>query len=188
LARTKKEVPGVQILHGVECDVMRDGSLDLDDATLGALDFVIASVHEGLDMQASEMTARLVRAVSHPLVTILGHPTGRLLLGRAGSTFDVEEVATAAANNDTVPEINANPQRLDLGDDLVRRAAAKGACFAINPDAHTPRGMRDTSLGLSVARRAGLAPAQVLNARAAGEVLSYLSARRKKGKRRLALA
>ena len=188
LARTKKEVPGVQILHGVECDVMRDGSLDLDDATLGALDFVIASVHEGLDMQASEMTARLVRAVSHPLVTILGHPTGRLLLGRAGSTFDVEEVATAAAKNDTFLEINANPQRLDLGDDLVRRAAAKGACFAINPDAHTPRGMRDTSLGLSVARRAGLAPAQVLNARAAGEVLSYLSARRKKGKRRLALA
>ena len=146
-----------------------------DDATLASLDFVIASVHANLDMPAVEMTSRLLRAVSHPLVTILGHPTGRLLLGRKGSTFDVEAVASAAAANDTFLEI-------------VRRAAARGACFAIDPDAHSPRGVRDTALGVSVARRAGLAASQVLNTRGAREVAAYLMARRRKAKRALALA
>jgi DNA polymerase (family X) len=188
VARARREVRGVQLLHGIEVDVMRDGSLDLDDSTLASLDFVIASVHEGLDMPAGEMTRRLMRAVSHPLVTILGHPTGRLLLGRAGYPFDVEAVASAAARNETFLEINANPQRLDLSDVLVRRAAAMGACFAIDPDAHTPRGVRDASLGVSVARRAGLAASQVLNTRGADEVVAYLATRRQKAKRRLALA
>jgi DNA polymerase (family 10) len=188
IARARREVPGFAILHGVEVDVLPDGSLDLDDATLASLDFVIASVHARLDMPEREMTSRLLRAVSHPLVTILGHPTGRLLLGRKGCAFDIEAVATAAAANDTFLEINANPQRLDLGEDLVRRAAARGACFAIDPDAHSPRGVRDTALGVSVARRAGLAAAQVLNARGAPEVTAYLAARRQKAKRALALA
>jgi DNA polymerase (family 10) len=188
VAQARREVPGVDLLHGVEVDVMSDGTLDLDDATLGALDFVIASVHADLDMSSARMTARLVRAVSHPLVTILGHPTGRLLLGRAGYAFDVEAVATAAAANDTFLEINANPQRLDLGEDLVRRAAARGARFAIDPDAHTPRGVRDTALGVSVARRAGLAPTQVLNARGPREAIAYLARRRLAGKRALSLA
>jgi DNA polymerase (family 10) len=139
-------------------------------------------------MRETEMTSRLLRAVSHPLVTILGHPTGRLLLGRKGSTFDVEAVAAAAAANDTFLEINANPQRLDLSEDLVRRAAARGASFAIDPDAHSPRGVRDTALGVSVARRAGLSASQVLNTRGAREVAEYLAARRQKAKRALALA
>jgi DNA polymerase (family 10) len=188
IARARREVPGFAILHGVEVDVLPDGSLDLDDATLASLDFVIASVHACLDMRETEMTSRLLRAVSHPLVTILGHPTGRLLLGRKGSTFDVEAVAAAAAANDTFLEINANPQRLDLSEDLVRRAAARGASFAIDPDAHSPRGVRDTALGVSVARRAGLSASQVLNTRGAREVAEYLAARRQKAKRALALA
>ena len=188
MARARREVPGIALLHGVEVDVLRDGSLDLDDATLASLDFVIASVHAHLDMDDDQMTSRLIRAVSHPLVTILGHPTGRLLLGRKGCSFDVEAVAEAAAANDTYLEINANPQRLDLSEDLVRRAAARGARFAIDPDAHSPRGVRDTSLGVSVARRAGLAPSQVLNTRGAREVTAYLASRRRKAKRALALA
>ncbi|MGH7297587.1 MAG: PHP domain-containing protein, partial [Polyangiaceae bacterium] len=188
LAQARRSLPQMTLLHGVEVDVMPDGSLDLDDATLASLDFVIASVHVALDMNARDMTARLLRAVRHPLVTILGHPTGRLLLGRKASPFDVEAVASAAAGNDTFLEINANPQRLDLGEDLVRRAAAEGARFAIDPDAHSPRGIRDTALGVSVARRAGLAPSQVLNARNAEEVSGYLSSRRRKAKRALALA
>jgi DNA polymerase (family 10) len=188
VARARREVRGVQLLHGIEVDVMLDGSLDLDDTTLASLDFVIASVHEGLDMPEDEMTRRLLRAVSHPLVTILGHPTGRLLLGRAGYAFDVEAVAAAAARNGTFLEINANPQRLDLSDTLVRRAAAMGACFAIDPDAHTPRGVRDASLGVSVARRAGLTASQVLNTRGTEEVMAYLATRRQNAKRRLALA
>jgi DNA polymerase (family 10) len=121
-------------------------------------------------------------------VTILGHPTGRLLLGRAGYAFDIEAVATAASRNGTFLEINANPQRLDLSDALVRRAAAVGACFAIDPDAHTPRGIRDASLGVSVARRAGLSASQVLNTRGTEEVVAYLAKRRLEAKRRLALA
>jgi DNA polymerase (family 10) len=188
IARARRDVPGVVLLHGVEVDVLPDGSLDLDDRTLASLDFVIASVHADLDMKGPEMTARMVRAVSHPLVTILGHPTGRLLLGRHGSAFDVEAVADAAAANGTFLEINANPQRLDLGADLVRRAAARGAQFAIDPDAHTPRGIRDTALGVAVARRAGLSPVQVLNARGPREVASYLAARKRRAKRSLALA
>jgi DNA polymerase (family 10) len=187
IARARGEVPGVTLLHGVEVDVLPDGSLDLDDKTLAALDFVIASAHVELDMGRREMTARLLRAVRHPLVTILGHPTGRLLLGRAGASFDIEAVAAAAAANDTYLEINANPQRLDLSDDLVRRAASRGARFAIDPDAHSPRGIQDTALGLSVARRAGLAPSQVLNAHGAQEAVAYLASRRRKAKEALAL-
>jgi DNA polymerase (family 10) len=188
VARARREVPGIALFHGVEVDVLPDGSLDLDDATLASLDFVIASVHVGLDMPPGEMTARLLRAVSHPLVTILGHPTGRLLLGRQGSFFDIEAVADAAAAHDTFLEINANPQRLDLSEELVRRAAARGARFAIDPDAHSTRGVRDTALGVSVARRAGLGPAQVLNTRGAREISAYLGARKTKAKRALALA
>lgn len=187
VAQARREVPGVTLLHGIEVDILPDGTLDLDDATLASLDFVVASVHTDLDMPRRAMTARVVRAVSHPLVTILGHPTGRLLLGREGYALDVDAVASAAAANDTFLEINANPQRLDLGDALVRRAAARGASFAIDPDAHTPRGVHDTALGLTVARRAGLAASQVLNARDAGEVTSYLAARRRRATHALAL-
>ena len=179
---------GIFLLHGVEVDVLPDGSLDLDATTLGALDFVIASVHTTLDMKRSKMTDRLVRAVSHPLVTILGHPTGRLLLGRKEYPFDIDAVARAAAANDTFLEINANPQRLDLSDTLARRAAEQGARFVIDPDAHTAQGIRDTALGVMVARRAGLSPAQILNSRPRSEIVTYLASRRKRGLRALARA
>jgi DNA polymerase (family 10) len=180
IAIARRELPQITILHGTEVDILADGSLDLDDATLGALDFVIASVHTRFAMPPDEMTARIVRAVSHPLVTILGHPTGRLLLGRGGYTFDVEKVARAAAANDTYLEINANPQRLDLSDELARRAAAAGAQFAIDPDAHSLRGLSDTPLGLIVARRAGLSSAQILNARDRSDLVATLAARKKR--------
>jgi DNA polymerase (family 10) len=184
----RRTTRGVHLLHGVEVDVLADGSLDLDDATLGELDFVIASVHTELDMRKRQMTSRLLRAVSHPLVTILGHPTGRLLLGRKEYSFDIDAVARAAAANDTFLEINANPQRLDLSDALARRAANQGARFVIDPDAHTPRGVRDTALGVTIARRAGLEPAQVLNTKARREIVSYLSTRRKRAVRALTRA
>ena len=181
----RREDPGVTILHGIEVDILADGALDLDDETLAQLDFVIASVHSRFNLSHDEMTARIVRAVSHPLVTILGHPTGRLLLGRSGYTFDVEAVARAAAANDTYLEINANPQRLDLSDAHVRIAAAAGARFAIDPDAHSPRGISDTGLGVRVARRAGLAARQVLNAQGRDAVVATLAARKEKALMRL---
>jgi DNA polymerase (family 10) len=123
--------------------------------------------------------------VSHPLVTILGHPTGRLLLGRRGYIFDLEAVARAAAANDTYLEINANAQRLDLSDEMVRRAAKEGARFAIDPDAHADRGIDETALGVLVARRAGLARDQVLNARDRDEIGAVLKARKAKALARL---
>ncbi len=181
----RRELAGCAILHGVEVDILPDGGLDLDDETLGMLDFVIASVHGRFAMSPAEMTARIVRAVSHPLVTILGHPTGRLLLGRKGYAFDVEAVARAAAANDTYLEINANPQRLDLSDTLVRRAALEGAKFAIDPDAHATVGLRDTSLGVIVARRAGLSRDQLLNTRDRDALVETLASRRAKGLARL---
>jgi len=184
----RREVPEIVLLHGVEVDILRDGSLDLGDATLAGLDFVVASVHTDLAMPAREMTARLVRAVTHPLVTILGHPTGRLLPGRRGYEFDLDAVCDAAVDNETFLEINASPQRLDLGDVLIRRAAARGVQFAIDPDAHSVHGIGDTGLGLALARRARLASSQVLNARGPRAVAEYLMARRKKAKQALALA
>jgi DNA polymerase (family 10) len=187
LREAREQVPDVLVLHGVEVDILPDGSLDLDDVTLGSLDFVIASVHESLDQSSREMTGRLVRAVSHPLVTILGHPTGRLLLGRKGYAFDLDSVAAAASANDTLLEINANPHRLDLSAGLAHRAARRGACFAIDPDAHAPHALDDTGLGVIVARRAGLGPEQILNARTAVDLAAHLAARREKAKRRLGL-
>jgi len=131
------------------------------------------------------MTARLVRAVSHPLVTILGHPTGRLLLGRRGYSFDLEAVARVAAANDTYLEINANAQRLDLNDTMVARAANQGASFAIDPDAHAEHGIDETALGVLVARRAGLTRDRVLNARDRDEMATVLAARKEKALARL---
>ncbi len=179
IARARKEVPGITILHGVEVDILDDGALDLDDAALSALDFVIASVHSRLTMDSHAMTARIVRAVSHPLVTILGHPTGRLLLGRKGYSFDLIEVARAAAENDTYIEINANAHRLDLSDTMARLAATTGARFAINPDAHATRGVEDTPLGVVIARRAGLGSDRILNALSREDLVQALAKRKK---------
>jgi DNA polymerase (family 10) len=185
IAEARRNDDRVTILHGIEVDILVDGTLDLDDDALSQLDFVIASVHSRFNLSHEEMTARIVRAVSHPLVTILGHPTGRLLLGRSGYTFDIERVAKAAAANDTYLEINANPQRLDLSDANVRIAAAAGAKFAIDPDAHSPRGINDTSLGVRVARRAALTAGQVLNSQRRDAVVATLAARKKKALQRL---
>jgi DNA polymerase (family 10) len=183
--RARAAAPDIAILHGVEVDIMPDGSLDLPDDVLATLDFVIASVHERFDMPHNEMTARLLRAVGHPLVTILGHPTGRLLRARRGYTFDVAEVARAAAANDTYLEINGNPFRLDLSDALARRAAREGARFAIDPDAHEPRAIAHTALGLRVARRAGIERAQVLNALPRAELERALAERKARALERI---
>lgn len=187
IAEARALVPEITFLHGVEVDIQPDGALDLDDAALAQLDFVIASVHARLDMPRDEMTRRLVRAVSHPLVTILGHPTGRLLRARRGFSFDLAAVATAAAANDTYLEINGNAHRLDLSDAMARDAATYGARFVVNPDAHTPDAVGDVFMGLSVARRAGLSRHQVLNAQVKESLLRALVARRDAGRERLGL-
>ena len=185
LASARKKAPEIAILHGIEVDILSDGTLDLSNDVLMGLDFVIASVHTKFNMSSAEMTARLVRAVSHPLVTMLGHPTGRLLLGRSGYTFDLDAVARAAAANDTYFEINANAQRMDLAPPMVRRAALVGARFVINPDAHAARGFDDTQLGVMVARRAGVLTEQVLNTRGRDDIVLALAERKRRAKKRL---
>ena len=188
IAMARREATACAIFHGIEVDILADGALDLPDEILASLDFVIASVHSRLAMPEDEMTRRIVRAVSHPLVTILGHPTGRLLLGRRGYAFDLEAVARAAAANDTYLEINANAQRLDLNDVLVKRAAKVGARFAIDPDAHAHHAVEETALGVMVARRAGLRREQVLNAKGREEIAAVLAARKDAALARLTAA
>jgi DNA polymerase (family X) len=172
--------PKIEILHGVEADILGDGGLDLDETTLGKLDFVVASVHSQLRMERAAMTARLVKAVSHPLVTLLGHPRGRLLLARKGADFDLAAVADAARTAGAALEINASPERMDLSAEDVQAASTGRADlrFAINPDAHSPAALGNVPLGLAVARRARLTRRQVLTAGSAAEVRARLASRR----------
>lgn len=177
--RARRDVHGITLLHGIECDILEDGTLDLPDEVLARLDFVVVSTHSHLDLDRHAQTARVLRALAHPLVTILAHPTGRLLLGRPGIELDLDEVARAAARHGVFLEINTTAQRLDLSADQARRAAALGASFSIDPDAHEPRGLETLPFGVLLARRARLPRDRVLNSRSAADVQRLLLARRK---------
>jgi DNA polymerase (family 10) len=188
IEKARAEVPQIRILHGIEVDVMDDGTLDLPNDALAKLDFVVASLHMSFQLGHEAQTQRIVRALGHPLVTILGHPTGRLLLGRPGYTFELDEVARAAAKGGVALEINASPQRLDLAPPMIKRAAELGARFCINPDAHDPREVANVPLGIAQARRAALRNEQVINTADVDEMISSLRARREKGARALGVA
>jgi DNA polymerase (family 10) len=152
-----------RLFKGTECDILPDGSLDYPDELLDRFDYVVASVHSHFNLSREEMTARLVRAVSHPKVSMLGHPTGRLLLARDGYALDLDAVIDAAAKAGTMIEINASPYRLDLDAIHARRACQKGIPIVINPDAHSTAGLDDLEYGITVARRAWLRKADVWN-------------------------
>jgi DNA polymerase (family 10) len=167
-----------RIYKGTESDILPDGSLDYPDEVLAGFDYVVASVHSGFGMERSAMTDRIVRAVRNPRVTILGHPTGRLLLARDGYAVDLDAVIEAAAESGTMIEINANPHRLDLDSTHCRKAKALGIAIAINPDAHATGGFADHEYGIGVARRAGLGAPDVFNASPPSRVAERLSALR----------
>ena len=152
-----------RLFKGTECDILADGSLDYPDDLLAGFDYVVASVHSHFRMSREEMTARIIRAVSNPRVTMLGHPTGRLLLARDSYAVDLDAVIDAAAKAGTMIEINANPHRLDLDAVHCRRARQKGVQIVINPDAHSTPGLLDLDFGVSVARRAWLTAEDVFN-------------------------
>jgi DNA polymerase (family 10) len=174
-----KDLTGtIRLLKGTECDILADGSLDYPDDVLDQFDYVVASVHSSFGMPRAEMTERIVRAISNPRVTMLGHPTGRLLLARDSYAVDLDAVIDAAARAGTMIEINANPHRLDLDSVHARRAREKGVMIVVNPDAHSTAGLSDLEFGVGVARRAGLGPADVFNTRPLGEIESWLSSRR----------
>jgi DNA polymerase (family 10) len=151
------------LFKGTECDILADGSLDYPDELLDGFDYVVASIHSLFNLPRDEMTKRMVKAASNPRVTMLGHPTGRLLLARDGYAVDLDAVIDAAAAAGTMIEINANPHRLDLDSTHCRRARQKGVTIVINPDAHSVGGLDDLEYGVSVARRAWLTTADVWN-------------------------
>ncbi|MBV8997498.1 MAG: DNA polymerase/3'-5' exonuclease PolX [Solirubrobacterales bacterium] len=164
------EVEGLQLLAGSEVNILPDGSLDYDDDLLADLDWVIASVHSSFRMSAEQMTERMVRAIEHPLVDAIGHPSGRKLGQRAAYAFDVERVIEAAARTGTMLEINSNPDRRDLSDLNARAAAAAGVTIVINSDSHRTAGFAVARYGIATARRAWLTADQVVNTRPWDEV------------------
>ena len=166
IARIRAMQPdGLQLLAGSEVNILPDGSLDYDDELLAELDWVIASVHSSFRMSADQMTDRMVRAVEHPLVDALGHPSGRKLERRAPYAFDVHRVIDAAARTGTMLEINSNPDRRDLNDLNARAAAAAGVRIVIDSDAHRTRTLQNMRWGVATARRAWLTRADVVNTR-----------------------
>lgn len=154
---------GIKILKGIESDILNDGSLDYDEEILKKFDLVVASVHSNFTMSKSDMTDRVIRAVMSPYTTILGHPTGRLLLKRKGYEIDQHAVIDAAAEYKTIIEINANPHRLDLDWRLIGYAKQKGVKIAINPDAHNLRGLQHVMYGIRMARKGWLTHNDVVN-------------------------
>ena len=154
---------GIRIFSGLECDILRDGALDLANDALAELDLVIGSVHSHMNLEAAEMTGRLLRALECPHLRILGHPTGRILLHRDPFPFDFERVVTEAVRQGVWLEINASPERLDLSGAMVRTAKSKGARFTISTDAHHPQHLASMRYGVITARRGWLGPSDIMN-------------------------
>jgi len=164
----------VEVLHGVEANIDAEGAITTDDDTLADLDIVVASPHSALGQDPDAATERLIRAVEHPHVDVLGHPTGRIINSRPGIAPDVEAVAEAAAAAGTAIEVNANPARLDADGDTVRAAIDAGATIAVNTDAHSPRELDNARYGVHTARRGWAESADVLNARSLEEIRAFL--------------
>jgi DNA polymerase (family X) len=160
---------GIRVFSGIECDILKDGAMDLADDALAELDLVIGSVHSHMNQESGEMTDRLLRALECPHLRIVGHPTGRILLHRDPFPFDFDRVAAEAVRRGVWLEINASPERLDLHGTLIRTAKAKGAKFTISTDAHHPKQLASMRYGVVTARRGWLGPDDILNTRGADE-------------------
>lgn len=154
---------GIKILKAIESDILPDGSLDYTPEILSEFDLVVASIHSGFRMNKADMTKRLIKAATNPYTTVIGHPTGRLLLTRAGYEIDVDEFITACAEYGKVIEINANPYRLDFSWQNALKAKDKGVKLAINPDSHKKETLSDVFIGVKSARKAWLSADDVIN-------------------------
>ncbi|WP_333625232.1 helix-hairpin-helix domain-containing protein [Sphingobacterium siyangense] len=175
IATLNEKLAPFKIFRGIESDILGDGSLDYPDEVLAKFDFVVASVHSNLKMDEDKATTRLIKAIENPYTTILGHPTGRLLLSRAGYPLDFKRVIDACAANGVVIEINANPLRLDLDWRWHRYAVEKGVLLSINPDAHRTEGLHDMQYGVLVAQKGGLQASNCLNAYALDAITTYFN-------------
>jgi len=174
----KSDGKNFTVFRGMESDILSDGSLDYPDEILKGFDFVIASVHSGLEMPQDKMMERFKHAIENPYTTMLGHPTGRLLLRRDGSKLDINKIIEWAADAGVAIEINASPWRLDLDWSYGNKAKEAGLFTSINPDAHSTEGIDDIRYGVMIARKAKFEPARVLNTKSADEFLEWCRERR----------
>lgn len=169
----------VRILKGIESDILADGSLDYPDDVLESFEFVVASIHGRFTLDRKAQTDRLLRAVANPHTTILGHLTGRQVMRRPGYDIDVEKVLQACARHGVAVEINAHPWRLDLDWRWHQAALDFGRMISINPDAHSIRELDHMHWGVEMARKGGVPPDRVLNARTLAQIIQYLRRRRR---------
>ncbi len=179
--RLNEKFETFKIYKGIEADILPDGSVDYGESILSRFDFVIASVHSSFNMDARDMTNRIIKALRNRRVNILGHPTGRLLLMREQYRIDLDSIICAAAEEGVAIEINANPYRLDLDWRYCRKAKEAGCSFVICPDAHSTEGINDVEYGINTARKGWLAAADILNSQSAGEFLNSLCSMRNRG-------
>jgi len=180
IRKLNKNFRGFRLFAGVECDILRDGSLDLPDEVLSQLDYVIASVHSVFNLSEAEMTRRVIHAMENPLVTMLAHPTGRLLLKREPYQIEIPAVLDAAARTGTWIELNAAPKRLDLDWRWWPRAKQKGVKCVINPDAHRTERLQDLWFGIGIARKGWLIKDDVMNCLPLGKIETALRAKRER--------
>ncbi|HWM26116.1 MAG TPA: DNA polymerase/3'-5' exonuclease PolX [Chthoniobacterales bacterium] len=178
IRKLNREFGNFRLFAGVECDILRDGALDFDDEVLAELDYVVGSVHSAFTLSEADMTRRIIRAMSNPFVTMLAHPTGRLLLRRDGYAVDIPAIIDAAAETGTWIEINAAPKRLDLDWRWWPLAKEKGVKCVINPDAHRTERLQELWFGIGVARKGWLTKADVMNCLPLGKIENELGRKR----------
>ncbi len=171
--KLNEENLGIRILKGIESDILSDGSLDYDEAVLERFDMIVASVHSAFQLSKEAQTERIIRAIRSPYTTIVGHPTGRLLLSRKGYELDIEAILEAAAEHGTIIELNANPHRFDLDWRWHRRAVELGVRIGINPDSHQAPALAEVFLGVGIARKGMLRSSDVINTLGLNDFLTY---------------
>jgi DNA polymerase (family 10) len=181
IEKINSKLRGFRVLAGSEVNIMKDGTLDIKDATLAQLDFVGASVHSYFNLTGAEQTKRIIRVMENPHVDAIFHLTGRKIKARPPIELDIDAIIKAAKRTGTILEINASPDRLDIKDDYIRKAVATGVMLAIDSDAHSPSHFNFLEYGIAQARRGWAEKRNILNTRSVEEVLKWLA--RPKGKK-----
>jgi DNA polymerase (family 10) len=182
----QERVPGIRLLAGIEVDILKDGSLDLDDEVLEQLDVVVSSVHSYMNLESAEMTERLLAAIENPYTQIIAHPTGRLVLRRDPFRYDMEKILDAAKKHEVAMECNAYPDRLDLKDVHLRMARERGVKIVISTDSHTTANLRFMKYGVETARRGWIEKKEVINTLPLDHFLAALRAKPHAAKTRAA--
>jgi DNA polymerase (family 10) len=179
IARLRREIPDMAILHGIEVDIMSDGSLDCPDDTLAGLDIVLASLHDSAGHSRAALTRRCIAAIEHPLVSVITHPANQLVGRRDGYDLDYDAVYAAAAAAGTALEVDGAPSHLDLSGDRAREAIEAGVTLVIDSDCHRLRALdRQMRMGVGTARRGWVEPRHVLNTRPLADVRAFIARKR----------